>query len=117
MIGIVIIVAAGLMRIRPSRAVLGMTAFEGNKHQSQPLSRSALQEESSPDFIAAKSRSLRELACYPTGDLGLRRTNHTHFRGTEFCAADQIPFSLHNTSGTILQDFRLFYLDLSIASC
>jgi hypothetical protein len=30
-----------------------------------------------------------ELACYPTRDLGRRRINHTRFRGTEFCAADQ----------------------------
>src|SRR5438067_3897270 len=30
-----------------------------------------------------------EFACYPTRDLGRRRINHTRFRGTEFCAADQ----------------------------
>jgi hypothetical protein len=33
--------------------------------------------------------SMEELACYPTRDLGRRRINHTRFRGTEFCAADQ----------------------------
>ena len=31
----------------------------------------------------------RELACYPAGDLGLHRINHTRFRDTEFCVADQ----------------------------
>lgn len=31
----------------------------------------------------------RELVRYPTGHLGMRRINHTRFRGTEFCAADQ----------------------------
>src|SRR5438874_2060339 len=30
-----------------------------------------------------------EFACYPTRDLGRRRINHTRFRGTDFCAADQ----------------------------
>ena len=42
-----------------------------------------------PDLAAADCGPERELVRYPTGYLGLRRINHTRFRGTEFCAADQ----------------------------
>jgi hypothetical protein len=43
----------------------------------------------SPDLTAADRGPEREFICYPMGCLGLRRINHTRFRGTEFCAADQ----------------------------
>src|SRR5437764_12235205 len=43
-----------------------------------------------PSGRPAANRGLaRELVCYPTRCLGLCRINHTHFRGTEFCAAGQ----------------------------
>jgi hypothetical protein len=42
-----------------------------------------------PDLAAANRGPERELVCYPTGHLGLRLIDHTPFRGTEFCAADQ----------------------------
>jgi len=44
----------------------------------------------SPDLAAADRGPEKEFACYPMGLLGLHRTNHTSFRGTEFCAANQI---------------------------
>ena len=37
----------------------------------------------------------RKLACYPTRRLGLRLINHTSFRGTEFCVADQFSISIY----------------------
>ena len=43
----------------------------------------------SPDLAAADRGPERKFARYPTGHLGLRRINHTRFRGTEYCAADQ----------------------------
>jgi hypothetical protein len=47
------------------------------------------EEEFPPDLAAADRGPERKLVCYPTGHLGLRLIDHTPFRGTEFCAADQ----------------------------
>jgi hypothetical protein len=47
----------------------------------------------SPDLAAANRGPERKFVCYPTGHLGLRLINHTSFRGTEFCVADQ--FSIY----------------------
>src|SRR5271167_369802 len=48
-----------------------------------------------PDLAAANRGPERELVCYPTGHLGLRLIDHTSFRGTEFCAADQFSVFLY----------------------
>src|SRR5271167_2735028 len=48
-----------------------------------------------PDLAAANRGPERELVCYPTGHLGLRLIDHTSFRGTEFCAADQFSTILY----------------------
>jgi hypothetical protein len=47
-----------------------------------------------PDLAAADRGPEREFVRYPMGYLGLHRINHTRFRGTEFCAADQ--FSVYH---------------------
>ena len=48
------------------------------------------QEESSLLILPAANRGPeRKFVCYRTGHLGLRLINHTPFRGTEFCMADQ----------------------------
>src|SRR6202043_1713206 len=57
-----------------------------------------------PMYVAqADRRYERELACYPARDLGLRQINHTRFRGTEFCAADQFAQSFTWMMNGILQ--------------
>jgi hypothetical protein len=65
-------------------------------------------------FAAADCGPERELVCYPTGHLGLRLIDHTSFRGTEFCAADQ--FSIFRCCIFLIKRKRFFNRFLKFAA-